>query len=122
MHIIIATSPTSPALDASDQLYDDALNALGATASAVPWTAIDAVRLQTADAVVLRSTWGYHNHMAAFRDWIDLLDESGVRTFNPPDMLRWNIDKAYLHDLAERGINVPATVETWGDVKGLPIS
>jgi glutathione synthase/RimK-type ligase-like ATP-grasp enzyme len=110
MHIVIATSPQDPALDASDQLYGDALQALGATVSAVPWTSIDAGRLQTADAVVLRSTWGYHNHMEAFRDWIDLIDESGVRTFNAPDMLRWNIDKAYLHDLAARGINVPATM------------
>jgi glutathione synthase/RimK-type ligase-like ATP-grasp enzyme len=118
MHIVIATSPQTPALDASDQLYSDALQALGATVSAVPWTAIDAIRLQTADAVVLRSTWGYHNHVAAFRDWIDLIDESGVRTFNPPDMLRWNIDKAYLHDLAARGINVPMTVAIEAEDQG----
>ena len=91
MHIVIATSPQTPALDASDQLYGDALQALGATVSALPWTAIGAARLQTADAVVLRSTWGYHNHVAAFRDYLRANSDSpeGQELLAAKFMGRW---------------------------------
>jgi glutathione synthase/RimK-type ligase-like ATP-grasp enzyme len=62
------------------------------------------------DAVVVRSCWDYHEHEAAFRAWIDALAATGTPTYNPPPVLRWNLDKGYLADLAAAGVRVPRTI------------
>ncbi|APR80001.1 Hypothetical protein A7982_05348 [Minicystis rosea] len=62
------------------------------------------------DAVVVRSCWDYHEHEAAFRAWIDDLVATGTPTYNPPPVLRWNLDKGYLADLAAAGVRVPRTI------------
>jgi glutathione synthase/RimK-type ligase-like ATP-grasp enzyme len=58
-----------------------------------------------ARAVVIRSTWDYHQALGEYRGWLDRLD--ATRVFNAPDLVRWNLDKAYLTELAARGAPVP---------------
>jgi glutathione synthase/RimK-type ligase-like ATP-grasp enzyme len=65
---------------------------------------------QMFDAVVVRSCWDYHLQPQAFRQWIDDLTRMNVPLWNQPQTLRWNMDKTYLRDLAQRGIVVPPTV------------
>jgi glutathione synthase/RimK-type ligase-like ATP-grasp enzyme len=62
------------------------------------------------DLVVLRSCWNYHRHLAAFRRWLDRLEAAGVPLWNPPAVLRWNLDKGYLRDLAGAGLPIVPTV------------
>lgn len=57
------------------------------------------------DAVLVRTIWDYWRHYGEFLSWLDRLESSGVRVFNPVRVLRWNSDKRYLLDL-ERA-NVP---------------
>lgn len=41
---------------------------------------------------------------------------AGAAVFNPPSLMRWNLDKRYLIDLAERGISLPETRVVAGDL------
>jgi len=106
--IILATCNRWPELSASDRLYGDALVRRGVAVSAVPWNGpVDA--FSDAAAVVLRSTWDYHYDLPGFRAWLDALEGRGLRVHNAPALVRWNLDKRYLGDLAERGVSLPKT-------------
>lgn len=61
------------------------------------------------DAVVIRSCWDYQYRPEKFVSWLDALEESGARVFNPLHVVRWNHDKKYLRDLEQRGIEIAAT-------------
>jgi len=59
--------------------------------------------------VVLRSCWDYHHKPRAFRDWIKRLEEEKVSVWNPTSIVRWNMEKTYLRELAARGVAIPKT-------------
>jgi glutathione synthase/RimK-type ligase-like ATP-grasp enzyme len=79
---------------------------------AVPtvWTAPD-VRWTEFDGVVVRSCWDYHRRIDQFHAWLIQLEQARVRVWNQPHIIRWNADKSYLRDLAERGV---PTIPTLG--------
>src|SRR5207253_6216762 len=52
----------------------------------------------------------YYLKHEAFSAWIDRLDADDVNVWNPVATLRWNLDKIYLHELAQKGIPVTPTV------------
>ena len=84
-----------------------ALIAAGAEVEPIAWTA--AGDLSAYDLVVPLIVWGYH---LDYPRWLGLLDRAEAERWtllNPPALLRWNGDKAYLAELAERGV---ATVPT----------
>ena len=68
------------------------------------------------DVVILRSTWNYHAHLPEFLDWVDAT--ARVATLhNPAQIIRWNTDKKYLLELAEKGVPiVPTTFVDPGQV------
>lgn len=85
-----------------------ALNAAGATVDPVAWT--DADDLADYDLVLPLVAWGYH---LDYQNWLALLDRAEAghwRMINPPALLRWNGDKAYLAELAERGVSTVPTL------------
>jgi glutathione synthase/RimK-type ligase-like ATP-grasp enzyme len=93
----------------------EALIAAGAEVVPMPWT--EARDLAGFDLVLPLVAWGYH---LRYREWLDLLDRvsaSGVAMINPPALLRWNGDKAYLAELADAGVSTVPTlaVEACGD-------
>jgi hypothetical protein len=55
------------------------------------------------DVAVIRSTWDYPTRLAEFLTWIDRC-AARTRLVNPAPLLRWNTDKTYLRDLADRGV------------------
>lgn len=67
------------------------------------------------DIVVVRSTWDYVEKLEAFRRWIDAV--SGLtRLVNDARVLRWNLHKRYLLELAAHGVDiVPTTLVAAGD-------
>ncbi|MGE0723273.1 MAG: RimK family alpha-L-glutamate ligase [Alphaproteobacteria bacterium] len=104
--IIIVTGASQPTPSPSDRAYLDALQSRGAAVSIGSWH--DGIApFRGADLVVLRSTWDYHRHLAAYRGWLDAMVEVGVPLANAPLLVRWNLDKRYLQDLAAAGIPVP---------------
>jgi glutathione synthase/RimK-type ligase-like ATP-grasp enzyme len=106
--VALATYGRAPALAPDDQLLIPALDALGVLAEPVVWSS-RAAMWTAFDVVVIRSCWDYHFHSDAFRAWLDALEAAGVPVWNPAPLVRWNADKRYLLDLANRGV---PTIET----------
>lgn len=57
------------------------------------------------DAALLRTTWNYSRQPEAFAGWLEQV-AARLPLCNPLPCLRWNLDKAYLADLARAGLPV----------------
>lgn len=78
-----------------------ALEAAGVTVAEPRWR--DAgVEWAGFDLVVLRSPWDYMEHPEAFETWMDATSQV-TRVLNPPPLIRWDLDKRYMADLARLG-------------------
>lgn len=62
------------------------------------------------DAVVVRSTWDYQASPVHFLQALQRIDASDARLANSLDVIRWNMDKRYLRDLAAQDVAIPRTV------------
>lgn len=91
-----------------DQPLAAALRDLGVT---VDWLVWDAAQtdLSRYDLLVLRSPWDYHHRPAEFRTWLDEVSARGLPLRNPAATVRWNMDKRYLRDLQQRGVEIAPT-------------
>lgn len=86
-----------------------ALRKAGAEVEGVSWT--DGPEALTGfDLVLPLVTWGYHLRHAEWLAFLDALEETGLPVINPPALLRWNSDKAYLAELGARGIPTVPTL------------
>ena len=86
----------------------EALASSGAEVTAIAWTEAD--DLSAYDLVLPLVVWGYH---VEYPRWLELLDRAERdpwHMINPPALLRWNGDKAYLAELAERGVSTVPTL------------
>jgi glutathione synthase/RimK-type ligase-like ATP-grasp enzyme len=61
------------------------------------------------DAALIGTPWDYQDNRETFLARLDAIAALGVPVFNAPDIVRWNIDKGYLAELATRGV---ATIPT----------
>src|SRR5712692_9230397 len=86
--IVLATCAAWPEISASDQCLAAALQARGFHVVGAPWNG-DFAPFAGADAVVIRSTWDYHEAPDAYLVWLARLDPP--RTFNDPDLILWNL-------------------------------
>ena len=62
------------------------------------------------DAVVVRSCWDYHRQPRHFCQWLDRLQAQQVTLWNSAEIIRWNMNKKYLQDLAAKGASIPPTI------------
>lgn len=119
LSVALATHVGLPALGDDDRLLMAALAARKVHAVPAVWDD-DGVDWTRFACVVVRSCWDYHLRPAAFHEWIDRLERSGVAVWNPPATIRWNADKSYLRDLAARGVStVPTAWVEQGDPTSL---
>jgi glutathione synthase/RimK-type ligase-like ATP-grasp enzyme len=105
--------PTGFVID--DELAYPALAACGWKVEAVPWNR-PGINWKAYDAVVIRSTWDYIKDPDAFLDRLGEIERTGVALFNPLHLVRWNLRKTYLADLADRGVDIVPTI--WRDRLG----
>jgi glutathione synthase/RimK-type ligase-like ATP-grasp enzyme len=115
-HLALATSAHLPGIHPDDVHLAQALRQLGIEPIACTWNdpAVDWARF---DAVLIRTTWDYFKHYAAFLQWLDRLP---VPTINPTPLLRWNSDKRYLLELERRGIDtIPSRIAAAADLRAL---
>lgn len=61
------------------------------------------------EAVIIRSTWDYHLRFTEFETWLDTVNQVS-RLFNPYDLVRWNLRKTYLQQLAQAGVKTLPTL------------
>jgi O-ureido-D-serine cyclo-ligase len=106
-HIALVTAREAVALDEDMSPLVLALQAAGASV-ATPFWDDPSVDWGSFDKAVLRSTWDYVDRIEEFLDWTERCSEQ-TRLLNPPAMVRWNIDKHYLVELAHAGVAVVPT-------------
>lgn len=110
MHTIaFATYRKAPELSEEDQAVAAQLALRHISVQAAVWND-PAVQWDHFAAVIIRTSWDYHQRPAEFRQWLDRLARGGVPLWNPGALVRWNMDKTYLRELAQRGVLVVPTV------------
>jgi len=85
------------------------LRKVGIEVEPVVWTKID--KLPDVDLVMPLVAWGYN---LDYPRWLGLLQRAEVERWplmNPPGLLRWNSDKAYLKELGAKGIPTVPTID-----------
>jgi glutathione synthase/RimK-type ligase-like ATP-grasp enzyme len=107
--ICFVTCRRWPEISESDRVAQRALEARGALVEGRPWN-VPGTEFGGFDAVVLRSNWEYHLDPRGFRAWLDGLERTGARIWNPPDLVRWNLSKRYLATLEADGVPTIPTV------------
>ncbi len=106
--IAFAVSNEFPQLTDDDKLAAVALRANGAVVDPALWDG--PTDWSSYDAVVIRSCWDYHHRLDEFTTWLDKLEAPGVQVFNPPAVMRWNMDKNYLSEMQDEGAAVLPSV------------
>jgi glutathione synthase/RimK-type ligase-like ATP-grasp enzyme len=76
----------------------------GVAWASLPWEDVGERDWSAFDAVIVRSTWDYYLKISEFSVFLDRLERGGARVFNPPRLLRWNLDKSYLTELERAGV------------------
>ncbi len=102
----IALVSVAAARDLDDDLAPlaAALRACGATVAIADWDD-PAIDWAFFDLALLRSPWDYVQRLPQFLDWAARA-ATLTRLLNPLDVLRWNVDKHYLADLARHGVPI----------------
>lgn len=85
-----------------------ALAAAGAEVESVAWT--DPADLSGFDLVLPLVAWGYHLDYDRWLRFLEQAEAAHLPLINSPGLLRWNGDKAYLSDLADRGVPTVPTL------------
>ncbi|MEQ8336624.1 MAG: hypothetical protein RIA62_04735 [Cyclobacteriaceae bacterium] len=92
-----------------DDLVHEPLKALGWEVENVPWD--EAVDWNAFDVVVIRSPWDYQDHLKRFVEVLEAINQSRARLVNSLDTVKWNIDKCYLFELEQKGIEIVPTIQ-----------
>ncbi len=109
MRIALLTSSALPSLWGDEQELPARFGAAGVEAEPVVWSdaSVDWSRY---DAIVIRSTWDYFERIDEFRTWLQRVERDGLPLYNPAALVRWNLDKRYLAELAGRGVRIVPTL------------
>ena len=95
-----------------DDLAHAPLARRGWQVETVPWNR-PGVDWRRYDLIIIRSTWDYQNQADAFLSTLATIEASGARLENPLAIVRGNMQKTYLRDLAARSVPVVPTI--WRD-------
>ncbi|MFT4681192.1 MAG: glutathione synthase/RimK-type ligase-like ATP-grasp enzyme [Granulosicoccus sp.] len=58
---------------------------------------------------LFRTVWDYSERWDEFLPWFKRTEKL-TQFINPAEQIHWNLDKHYLQDLADKGVNIPPTV------------
>ncbi len=90
-----------------DRLVQSALENRGLRVNRINW---DHPEVDWSDSryLMFRSTWDYFNRFPEFERWLESV-KNQTSMINPYPVVRWNLDKHYLQELAEKGMPIPPT-------------
>ena len=86
----------------------DYIRLLGTDIAFRQWT--DPGDLSRFDLILPLIAWGYNRDCPAWFALLDRMETENLPVANPPAVLRWNADKAYLVELAEAGVAIVPTL------------
>lgn len=109
MKIALLTCEKLPQLNPEDQPLIPALAQHGITAIPAIWSD-KTIDWTTFDYLIFRNTWDYFEKESEFRAWLDHIEQLGIKTLNPIELVKQNIHKFYLRDLEEQGVTILPTV------------
>lgn len=115
--IRVATCKQLPEVDADEAPLAAALDRAGLEHRLLAWDDPD-VDWDAPGLTLLRSTWNYALAIDPFLAWIDRVAAAGT-LLNPAEVVRGNVRKRYLLELARRGVPVIPTklVERGGSIE-----
>lgn len=118
VRIGVVTCETLPEPDHDERPLLDTLRARGAEARMLAWDD-DSLDAGFFDLCVVRSTWNYPENPARFVAWLDRA-HGATRLVNPVALMRTNLHKRYLDDLASAGLpTVPTRFVARGEALAL---
>ena len=106
--ITFTTCSEYPSFSESDVFLAKALMERGFRVVPVVWNE-DAAFLEESDLVLFRAHWDYHLFLEDFSRWLEELETKEIPLRNLPQLVRWNLTKEYLFDLARWGVPIPHT-------------
>ncbi|MGH9844112.1 MAG: ATP-grasp domain-containing protein, partial [Blastocatellia bacterium] len=115
--IAFATCSKFPNLTEDDRSVIEHLRQHRIEVQPLVWDSDDQ-RAHDFESIVIRSCWDYHLNPRQFLRWIRRTQAQGIPLWNPASVVEWNLDKAYLRYLGERGVSIPPTV--WLEKKSEP--
>ena len=102
---LVSTDPEFVGHDDIDLLpLRSALEAVGLDVAVPSWRD-RTVDWSGFDLAIMRSPWDYAERLPEFLVWLDRASVA-TRILNPPEIIRWNLDKRYLAELDARGVRV----------------
>lgn len=91
-----------------DRLVQEALERKGLRVTRKSWSDPN-FDWSTTKAVIFRSTWDYFDRFTEWQNWLEKVSQQ-TQMINPYALIKWNMDKHYLGDLQNRGVNIPETI------------
>ena len=62
-----------------------------------------------AEYAIFRSTWDYFDNFKLFSNWLEK-NKYEINFINSLEIIKWNLDKVYLLELEEKGLNIAPTI------------
>ena len=91
-----------------DNLLRKALEKLDMSVERKSWSDSD-FDWSSTKFIVFRTTWDYFDRFEEFSQWLNRVS-SQTQLLNSEAIIRWNLDKHYLIDLAKKGVNICQTI------------
>ena len=107
MRIALANQLNASEFAADDEHYLEALRQAGVDAQLAAWDD-PGVDWASFDAVQVRTTWNYHEHLNDFLAWCRRVSAL-THLENPAPLISWNAQKLYLRHLEASGIAIVPT-------------
>lgn len=105
--VAVVTCRALPRPDPGLPVLRDAFGSRGVEATIAAWDDLS-IDWSGFDAVVIQSTWNYVQEFERFWPWLEATAKA-TRLVNPLEVIRWNIHKRYLIELAAAGVPTVAT-------------
>ncbi|MFB0981256.1 MAG: hypothetical protein QMC62_10115 [Alteromonadaceae bacterium] len=108
-HCAILTMNNLDDFEAYDNLLEQPLLHLGWKIHMISWRD-ESVNWNDYAAVIIRSPWDYQDDASAFLDVLNNIEQSSAHLENSLKTVEWNIDKKYLRELENNGVNIVTTL------------
>lgn len=100
--------PNLDELFEEDNLLIRGFEVQGFQASPVVWSDPN-IEWKQFDIALIRSTWDYLDAAEHFLHVLSNIESSSCKLYNPLSVIRWNLDKHYLLDLEQQGVQIIPT-------------